>query len=157
MSGFVERLVASPPYVDAVARYLRGRDGIYVHVPPIRIRPTRAQAGEYADDGDIWCWKPPRDCWTVDVTGRPGRIFHTLAEWTPPLVFIQEEQRAAKWKHAPRELYNVSGDLAFALKIDVEETRPHWRLVEKFDTLRQMHRKFWAMPKAAWTLVDLRV
>lgn len=68
---FQEQLRSSHPWVERVARWISATWGVPVEVNPLRIAPTRAEAAQYRDQGDL-------------VFSLPGEVKHLTCEFVTP-------------------------------------------------------------------------
>ena len=124
-ANFVKQLADSQTAVDVMAMWFRLR-GDQVHKPEYTVAPTRSDAPDHADSGDLY------------VNGERTEIRHQgldftcAGDWPYPCFYVESVHALDKKNPQPVRYYYVNPPITHAAVLDIEKARsdpnpPGWR------------------------------
>lgn len=147
-ASFPQDLYESQRYVWQAAQWL-SRKGYNVTVRPIRLRPTVAEMGAYADLGDLEIHQ------RIEVKHRRALSFTSREDYPYSTVMVDV---CHTWDNAwPKPYaYLIFNREATVLAIVKGDTFPQWIRVEKMDSAKSRMRKLYECPLELVNFVRVR-
>jgi hypothetical protein len=143
---FIGRLRGSHPAVFIIAEWLHAK-GYAISIPRRREAPTRAQAAQYADEGDLFVMRSDDgDLECIEVKGLSTQF--TCEHWPFRDCFlVNRAERIDHYGDAIPDHYILSQDRR-TVGVVRAKTRPLWFAETKFNAVTQRVENYYACAPA---------